>query len=150
VTPKWFAHKNAQGAIDIKGNAQSQFQVLAGGYAQKYDPQKGWQQVNGDKALSSAMVANAPAGARRDRRKRERETGSAAPCDLSDGRCDRLSCVFGGSLRKGPEVSLLNVTRLIRPHRFGGPMAVRCYTRALKNARYLEKNAPRRFRAIRL
>jgi hypothetical protein len=71
VTPNWFAHKNAQGAIDFKGHAQSQFQVLSGGYAQKYDqPTSSWQQVNGDKALASAMVASAPPGSRRERRRR--------------------------------------------------------------------------------
>lgn len=84
VTPCWFAPKNAQGAIDLQGHAQSQFQVLSGGYAQKYDSQNGWQQVNGDKALSSGAVAKAPVGSRRERRKR------------GSGQWQRSSVVFLG------------------------------------------------------
>jgi len=71
VTPSWFGHKGAQGPIDEKGHAGSAFQVLTGGYAQKWDPQKGWQQVTGAQALKSSRVAHAPRGSRRERRARQ-------------------------------------------------------------------------------
>ena len=71
VTPAWFSHKNAQGALDFQGHIKSQFEVLSAGYAQTWNPQQsGWQQVNGDRALLSAMTAAAPRGSRRERRKR--------------------------------------------------------------------------------
>jgi hypothetical protein len=69
VTPNWFAHQHAQGAIDFKGHAETAFQVLTGGYAQKFDPQQGWQQVTGSKARLTRK-AHAPLGSRRERRKR--------------------------------------------------------------------------------
>jgi hypothetical protein len=69
VTPNWFAHEYAQGAIDLKGHANAAFQVLTGGYAQKFDPQQGWQQVTGSKARRSRR-AHAPTGSRRERRAR--------------------------------------------------------------------------------
>ena len=71
VTPNWFGHQNAQGPIDRQGHAQSAFQVLTGGYAQKWDPQKGWQQVTGAQAMKSARVAHAAKGSRRERRARQ-------------------------------------------------------------------------------
>lgn len=71
VTPNWFAHQHAQGAIDFEGHSRSAFEVLTGGYAQKFDPQRGWQQVTGEKALLSSMAAHAPEGSRRDRRARQ-------------------------------------------------------------------------------
>jgi len=71
VTPNWFGHQNAQGPVDEKGHAQSAFQVLTGGYAQKWDPQKGWQQVTGAQAMKSSRVAHAPTGSRRERRARQ-------------------------------------------------------------------------------
>jgi hypothetical protein len=70
VTPNWFAHKDAQGPIDKQAHAQSAFQVLTGGYAQKWDPQQGWQQVTGALAMRSAR-AQAPKGSRRERRARQ-------------------------------------------------------------------------------
>ena len=36
VTPNWFAHQHAQAQIDLKGHANKAFQVLTGGYAQKF------------------------------------------------------------------------------------------------------------------
>jgi hypothetical protein len=71
VTPNWFGHQNAQGPVDEKGHAKSAFQVLTGGYAQKWDPQKGWQQVTGAQAMKSSRVAHAPRGSRRERRARQ-------------------------------------------------------------------------------
>ena len=69
VTPNWFAHKNAVGTIDFKGHATAPFEVLTGGYAQKFDPNSGWQQVTGQKAMHSHRAKAAP-GSRRERRKR--------------------------------------------------------------------------------
>ena len=67
VTPAWFAPKNAQGPLDFKSNVNAAFQVLSGGYAQKFDPQQGWVQINGAKARQSKQ-APAPRGSRRQRR----------------------------------------------------------------------------------
>jgi hypothetical protein len=69
VTPNWFAHEYAQGAIDFKQHANNAFDVLTGGYAQKFDPQQGWVQVTGAKAKRSRR-AHAPHGSRRERRAR--------------------------------------------------------------------------------
>jgi hypothetical protein len=69
VTPNWFGHQHAQGAIDLKGHSKAPFEVLTGGYAQKFDPQQGWQQVTGSLARHSKR-AHAPDGSRRERRTR--------------------------------------------------------------------------------
>src|SRR5215467_14134816 len=53
VTPTWFAPKFAQGKVDFKGHAQSEFEILSGGYAQKFDFQQGWVQITGSKAMHS-------------------------------------------------------------------------------------------------
>ena len=71
VTPNWFAHAHAQALMDLKGHANAPFQVLSGGYAQKWDPQTGWQQVTGARAMLSSRVARAADGSRRERRARE-------------------------------------------------------------------------------
>jgi len=70
VTPNWFAHLHAKGSIDLKTHAKSAFEVLTGGYAQKFDPQKGWQQVTGSKAMQTSRGAHAAVGSRRERRTR--------------------------------------------------------------------------------
>jgi hypothetical protein len=70
ITPNWFAHQHAHGSIDFKGHARAAFEVLAGGYAQKFDPHRGWVQVSGSKA-SLAHQANAVRGSRRERRARQ-------------------------------------------------------------------------------
>jgi hypothetical protein len=70
VTPNWFAHQNSIGPVDLKAHAHSAFQVLSGGYAQYFDPQRGWQQITGNKAKRSAR-STAPRGSRRERRARE-------------------------------------------------------------------------------
>jgi hypothetical protein len=71
VTPNWFAHAHAQAPIDLKDHASTPFQVLSGGYAQKWDPQSGWQQVTGSKAMLKKRVARAAVGSRRERRARQ-------------------------------------------------------------------------------
>ncbi len=70
VTPNWFAHEHAQPTIDLKGHASKAFQVLTGGYAQKFDPKSGWVQVTGSKAQHSHRATAAP-GSRRERRARQ-------------------------------------------------------------------------------
>jgi hypothetical protein len=69
VTPNWFAHEHAQGAIDFKGHTNAAFEVLTGGYAQKFDFNQGWQQVTGSMARRSRR-AHAAEGSRRERRAR--------------------------------------------------------------------------------
>jgi hypothetical protein len=71
VTPNWFAHQHAQATIDFKGHANTAFAVLSGGYAQKFDPKKGWQQVNGTKAMMDKRAMNPAKGSRRERRARQ-------------------------------------------------------------------------------
>ena len=78
VTPNWFAHEYAQGNLDLKGHAQAAFEILTGGYAQKFDPQQGWQQVTGSLARHSRRVTQAPEGSRRERRRRQGAPGGAA------------------------------------------------------------------------
>jgi hypothetical protein len=70
VTPNWFGHEHAVGDIDYQGHARSAFEVLSGGYAQKFDPERGWVQVTGSKARHSKR-AHAAIGSRRERRARE-------------------------------------------------------------------------------
>jgi hypothetical protein len=69
VTPNWFAHQYALGDIDFKRHTNAAFEILTGGYAQKFDPQQGWQQVTGAKARRSRR-AHAADGSRRERRVR--------------------------------------------------------------------------------
>ena len=71
VTPNWFGHQHAQTQIDLKNHANAAFEVLTGGYAQKFDPQQGWEQITGSKAKHSQRVAHAPDGSRRERRVRQ-------------------------------------------------------------------------------
>ncbi len=70
VTPNWFAHEHSQTQIDFKGHSKTAFAVLSGGYAQKFDPQHGWQQITGNKARQSKH-ADAAEGSRRERRARQ-------------------------------------------------------------------------------
>ncbi|MBV8889004.1 MAG: hypothetical protein JO305_04980 [Alphaproteobacteria bacterium] len=72
VTPNWFGHQHSQKGMDLKDHANTAFQVLTGGYAQKFDTSQGWQQVTGTKAMSSRRAANPPHGSRRERRARRR------------------------------------------------------------------------------
>lgn len=77
VTPNWFAHQHARKVFDFKRHNTKAFEVLTGGYAQKFDPQSGWQQVTGSQAKQSKR-ASPPKGSRRERRTRQfREKGEA-------------------------------------------------------------------------
>jgi hypothetical protein len=38
LTPGWFAHQHSHGDIDFRGYARAAYEVLSGGYAQKWDP----------------------------------------------------------------------------------------------------------------
>ncbi len=71
VTPSWFAHAHAPSTIDFKHHASKAFEVLTGGYAQKYDATQGWVQVTGATARHSRR-ALPPVGSRRERRARLR------------------------------------------------------------------------------
>jgi hypothetical protein len=71
VTPNWFAHQHAQAAIDFKNYAHAPFAVLSGGYAQKFDPSKGWEQISGSKARLDKHAMNPSCGSRRERRVRQ-------------------------------------------------------------------------------
>jgi len=71
ITPNWFGHQHAQSQIDFKQHAARPFEVLSGGYAQKFDFQNGWQQVTGSQARHSKMAAHAVYGSRRERRARQ-------------------------------------------------------------------------------
>jgi hypothetical protein len=71
VTPNWFAHQHAQATIDFKGHTTVAFAVLSGGYAQKFDPQKGWEQINGSRAKLSKRAVQPAVGSRRERRARQ-------------------------------------------------------------------------------
>ena len=77
ITPDWFAYKNAKDVIDFKGHADTPFQVLTGGYAQKFDPESGWVQVNGKQVRASRRL-NPAVGSRRERRARPRQRWQAA------------------------------------------------------------------------
>jgi hypothetical protein len=70
VTPNWFAHPHPQKQIDFKGHATAAFQVLAGGYAQKFDPSQGWVQVTGSEAARTLRGSSPQPGSRRERRRR--------------------------------------------------------------------------------
>jgi hypothetical protein len=70
VSPNWFAHMHANGPLDFKAHAKNAFEVLTAGYAQKFDPKKGWVQVTGATARHS-KGAVAPVGSRRERRARK-------------------------------------------------------------------------------
>ena len=69
ITPDWYAHDHASNKIDFKGHAHKAFDVLSGGYAQKFDSHRGWVQVTGSMALNT-LRARAPRGSRRERRSR--------------------------------------------------------------------------------
>lgn len=74
VTPNWFAHAHSKKTMDFKGHSHVAFEILSGGYAQKYDPQAGWQQVTGSKAIQSKR-ATPVKGNRRERRERREKKG---------------------------------------------------------------------------
>jgi|SRR5580704_3159904 hypothetical protein len=69
VTPSWFGHQYAAAPFDFAGHCQSAFEVLSGGYAQKFSEAGGWTQITGSKARSFER-ARAVVGSRRERRMR--------------------------------------------------------------------------------
>jgi hypothetical protein len=70
ITPDWYAHEHSNMNIDFKRHANNAFQILDGGYAQKFDPQQGgWVQVTGAQARNTQR-AHAARGSRRERRTR--------------------------------------------------------------------------------
>jgi hypothetical protein len=71
VTPDWFGHQHAGTQIDFRRHAGKAFEILSGGYAQKFDPPHGWQQVTGTKARHSKMALHPVPGSRRERRSRQ-------------------------------------------------------------------------------
>ena len=73
VTPNWFGHQHAHGAQDFKGHVRRAFEVLSGGFAQRFDPERGWLQVTGARAMMARHAAHAAAGSRRERRARQWE-----------------------------------------------------------------------------
>jgi hypothetical protein len=85
VTPNWFGHKNAQPAVDFKGHAQSAFQVLPKGYAQRFTS-PAWQQVNGSEAVTSSRAIAPPKGSRRERRRRGQNTWNLSQPQFSPPR----------------------------------------------------------------
>jgi len=68
VTPNWYGHKFSKGPIDFKGYALAPFEVLSGGYAQRF-ADSGWVQVTGSQAAMSKMAVPQE-GSRRERRSR--------------------------------------------------------------------------------
>ena len=71
VTPNWFGHQHAQGPLDFKEHNRAAFEILSGGYAQQFDPHRGWVQVTGAKAMTARHAAHAAEGSRRERRVRQ-------------------------------------------------------------------------------
>jgi len=71
VTPAWFGYPHAAGSMDFKQHAHAAFEVLTGGYAQKYDPKHGWKQVTGAKAMLTQRGSVGAKGSRRERRARQ-------------------------------------------------------------------------------
>jgi hypothetical protein len=69
ITPNWFVPERAPGNTDFKGYAHKAFDILAGGYAQKFDPRHGWVQVTGSSAKWERQ-AYAEYGSRGERRSR--------------------------------------------------------------------------------
>lgn len=69
VTPNWFAHEHSGSQMDFRRRASRPYQIMAGGYAQKFDPKKGWVEVSG-RALSTSRAAHAMDGTRHERRMR--------------------------------------------------------------------------------
>jgi len=83
VTPNWFGHLHAQGPLDFKGHTRRAFEVLSGGYAQKFDPHRGWVQVTGSRAMNQ-LRAHAPHGSRRERRARQWEDWTRSEVRFGD------------------------------------------------------------------
>ncbi len=72
VTPAWFGFAHAEGQLDYKKKVGKPFEVLAGGYAQTFDPSKGWTQVAPSGSKSWRHGPTPIPGSRRERRARKR------------------------------------------------------------------------------
>lgn len=71
VLPSWFDFKGSTGPYDFKRHCTDAFQILRKGYAQRFDPQHGWVQINA--SITHGARALTPShGSRRDRRQRGR------------------------------------------------------------------------------
>ena len=103
ITPNWFAHRFAKGPYDFKQHALGKFEVLSGGYAQAFDPTKGWVQVTGPKAMMSAKYEPSE-GSRRERRTRDSEMwvrSDAIDRALPDGTPVRAARTGGARTARG-------------------------------------------------
>jgi hypothetical protein len=84
VTPRWFGHARAPGQrdrssrhpgrregarLDLGEHADTPFQILSGGFAQRFEVRRGWVQVTGERA--SARGRTVVRGSRRERRARQ-------------------------------------------------------------------------------
>jgi hypothetical protein len=67
VLPSWFGFKSAKAPFDFKHHCTDAFQILTGGFAQKFT-QDGWIQIT--KKATSHRAAHPAEGSRRERRSR--------------------------------------------------------------------------------
>lgn len=65
VLPAWFGHEYSDGPFDFRGKIMKPFEVMAGGYAQVFDPNVGWQQIYGSQV--NPMRRQLLVGSRRER-----------------------------------------------------------------------------------
>lgn len=87
VTPEWFGHAHRGSRVDFRRHAKRSFQVLPGGYAQKYETRRGWVQIHGPATAAAKRTPPAP-GSRRERRARGEtrwKRSAPRPEDRSDG-----------------------------------------------------------------
>ena len=70
VTPSWFGHAHRGKKMDFRGHVGRSFEILAAGYAQKYQGKRGWRQVNGEFTDLKPHARTPAAGSRRCRRSR--------------------------------------------------------------------------------
>ena len=70
VTPDWFAHPHSGSRYDFQRHCHKPFEVLSEGYAQQFDPNRGWVQVNGSK-VRATKTAPPPYWSRRAERIRQ-------------------------------------------------------------------------------
>lgn len=75
VTPAYFGHIDTPKGtpLDFKGHVDRPFEVLTGGYAQWFNPHRGWQQIVGNDLLSVHRIVHPAHGSRRERRERQYE-----------------------------------------------------------------------------
>ncbi len=103
VTPAWFGFQNSSGPLDFQHHATKAFQVLTGGYAQKFG-KGGWQQVNGDLVAKSTKAhvkdLPLPEGSRRERRTKLHQLHDADSTDKKVFRLSASAHVRNTTLRK--------------------------------------------------